>query len=194
MSERDPRRWLSVEELRADAELALALAGQFVVDEAVRLGDAYAELWEENGSLFANDVAVILAQAGRAAEALARVEQNLRRFPDDLWTRIHAGDVYRELGDPARAESAYREAAGLAIELDAPEAAAGAWERLAELLRGQPGRRAEEGDAAREAEAWRLARDDDELLPEEPYRALKVGRNEPCPCGSGRKYKRCCGA
>ena len=24
--------------------------------------------------------------------------------------------------------------------------------------------------------------------------ALKVGRNEPCPCGSGRKYKRCCGA
>lgn len=22
----------------------------------------------------------------------------------------------------------------------------------------------------------------------------KVGRNDPCPCGSGRKYKRCCGA
>lgn len=22
----------------------------------------------------------------------------------------------------------------------------------------------------------------------------KVGRNEPCPCGSGKKYKRCCGA
>lgn len=21
----------------------------------------------------------------------------------------------------------------------------------------------------------------------------KVGRNEPCPCGSGRKYKQCCG-
>jgi uncharacterized protein YecA (UPF0149 family) len=20
----------------------------------------------------------------------------------------------------------------------------------------------------------------------------RVGRNEPCPCGSGRKYKRCC--
>ena len=24
-------------------------------------------------------------------------------------------------------------------------------------------------------------------------RALKVGRNDPCPCGSGKKYKRCCG-
>ena len=22
----------------------------------------------------------------------------------------------------------------------------------------------------------------------------KVGRNDPCPCGSGRKYKKCCGA
>src|SRR5690349_18208417 len=22
----------------------------------------------------------------------------------------------------------------------------------------------------------------------------KVGRNDPCPCGAGRKYKRCCGA
>jgi uncharacterized protein YecA (UPF0149 family) len=30
---------------------------------------------------------------------------------------------------------------------------------------------------------------------DEPYRApAKVGRNEPCPCGSGRKYKKCCGA
>ena len=24
-------------------------------------------------------------------------------------------------------------------------------------------------------------------------RGPKVGRNDPCPCGSGRKYKRCCG-
>ena len=22
----------------------------------------------------------------------------------------------------------------------------------------------------------------------------KVGRNEPCPCGSGKKFKNCCGA
>lgn len=26
-----------------------------------------------------------------------------------------------------------------------------------------------------------------------PNSKPKVGRNEPCPCGSGRKYKRCCG-
>ncbi len=27
-----------------------------------------------------------------------------------------------------------------------------------------------------------------------PRQAGKVGRNEACPCGSGRKYKKCCGA
>ena len=28
----------------------------------------------------------------------------------------------------------------------------------------------------------------------EPQRSPgKIGRNEPCPCGSGKKYKRCCG-
>jgi preprotein translocase subunit SecA len=32
----------------------------------------------------------------------------------------------------------------------------------------------------------------------EPRRRLaqksaKVGRNNPCPCGSGKKYKKCCG-
>ncbi|MFC3674977.1 YchJ family protein [Ferrovibrio xuzhouensis] len=27
-----------------------------------------------------------------------------------------------------------------------------------------------------------------------PRRAAKVGRNDVCPCGSGRKYKKCCGA
>lgn len=24
------------------------------------------------------------------------------------------------------------------------------------------------------------------------YYQIKVGRNEPCPCGSGKKFKRCC--
>ena len=26
------------------------------------------------------------------------------------------------------------------------------------------------------------------------HEQAKVGRNEPCPCGSGKKFKRCCGA
>ncbi len=36
---------------------------------------------------------------------------------------------------------------------------------------------------------------DGELVPPSTrqYQAPKPGRNEPCPCGSGKKYKKCCG-
>ena len=27
----------------------------------------------------------------------------------------------------------------------------------------------------------------------QPIRHSKIGRNDPCPCGSGLKFKRCCG-
>jgi uncharacterized protein YecA (UPF0149 family) len=27
----------------------------------------------------------------------------------------------------------------------------------------------------------------------EPQKKRKIGRNEKCPCGSGQKYKKCCG-
>jgi preprotein translocase subunit SecA len=42
-----------------------------------------------------------------------------------------------------------------------------------------------QGRSADEVMAWRAERD----------RAMfsKVGRNEPCPCGSGRKFKHCHG-
>jgi preprotein translocase subunit SecA len=34
-----------------------------------------------------------------------------------------------------------------------------------------------------------------DALPQEPVRRdlPKVGRNDLCPCGSGKKYKKCCG-
>lgn len=28
----------------------------------------------------------------------------------------------------------------------------------------------------------------------EPARVEQIGRNDPCPCGSGKKYKKCCSA
>ncbi len=37
---------------------------------------------------------------------------------------------------------------------------------------------------------------DGEMDKPEPVRreGPKIGRNDPCPCGSGKKYKKCCGA
>ena len=33
----------------------------------------------------------------------------------------------------------------------------------------------------------------DGTVKKQPRKVTKVGRNEPCPCGSGKKYKQCCG-
>ena len=32
------------------------------------------------------------------------------------------------------------------------------------------------------------------LNPSLPAASIKIGRNDPCPCGSGKKYKKCCGS
>jgi hypothetical protein len=31
-------------------------------------------------------------------------------------------------------------------------------------------------------------------VPPMPSKSRKIGRNEPCPCGSGKKFKKCCGS
>jgi SEC-C motif-containing protein len=44
-------------------------------------------------------------------------------------------------------------------------------------------------------EEGRWVFDDCVLNPKAPTRRVeKTGRNQPCPCGSGKKYKKCCGA
>ncbi len=34
---------------------------------------------------------------------------------------------------------------------------------------------------------------DGKLVKPKPISVAKIGRNDPCPCGSGKKYKKCCG-
>lgn len=36
---------------------------------------------------------------------------------------------------------------------------------------------------------------DGQLVAQHPFVRVepKIGRNDPCPCGSGKKYKKCCG-
>lgn len=61
--------YLSVEWM---VELPMALASGGLVDEAIAVGDAFAALDPSNEDMFASDVALILAEAGRGAEALRR--------------------------------------------------------------------------------------------------------------------------
>jgi preprotein translocase subunit SecA len=47
----------------------------------------------------------------------------------------------------------------------------------------------------RELEQARMAGSGDLQTVQQVVRgAAKIGRNDPCPCGSGKKYKKCCGA
>jgi len=57
-----------------------------------------------------------------------------------------------------------------------------------------------QNNAQREIASFRRAGDrwfyvDSEINPKEkPVTVVHTGRNEPCPCGSGKKYKKCCSA
>jgi len=37
-------------------------------------------------------------------------------------------------------------------------------------------------------------RGDGDVAKQPVHKEKKVGRNDPCPCGSGKKHKKCCGA
>lgn len=52
---------------------------------------------------------------------------------------------------------------------------------------GQPGRLHETSRFRREAGRWLY-------VGGKLHATAQPGRNTPCPCGSGRKFKRCCGA
>ena len=46
----------------------------------------------------------------------------------------------------------------------------------------------------KELEQARMAGAGDLQVQQVVRSGAKVGRNDPCPCGSGKKYKKCCGA
>jgi len=201
-------------------EIPFALARFGMVDEAAELCARMAAVREVEN--FLGDRAVILAEAGRREDTLRQVEKNLVRFPEDAWVRIKAGDVYRALGDTASAEAAYRHALEMTPADQPSFDRDGAVERLICIL-DETGR-SEEADALIASEkaravAWETVGDssggeDAELSealdtpPSPEYapspsavspgtivrRGPKVGRNDPCPCGSGQKFKRCCGS
>ena len=50
-------------------------------------------------------------------------------------------------------------------------------------------------NSARKNEVQDTCQDASCCPPKNPYlrEIPKVGRNEPCPCGNGKKFKKCCG-
>ncbi len=155
-------------------------------------------------------------------EAIARYEAEILRQPDAAELRVGYGNVLKFIGHWDEAEAAYRQAVALApddpegwiclaqvagAQRDLP-AAISHWEKVLEVLPRSP------QNAAQRQDMGQIARDSlaelrRGIVPEfaPPVRGPgqprvsafgapgggKVGRNEPCPCGSGKKYKHCHG-
>ena len=67
---------------------------------------------------------------------------------------------------------------------------------MQEIMKGLEGTEGEEADGAKVVEVMaKMAEIQKEYRQSRTVRRAtpKVGRNDPCPCGSGRKYKHCCG-
>lgn len=112
------------------------LAMQGLVDEAVSI-----ERWFAGFSCrpenFLRDAGCLLAEAGKREEALAQIEENLKRFPDNLWVVINAGDAMRSLNEMRFAEEFFLKALGRATDKNDKLAVL---ERLIELYKetGRP--------------------------------------------------------
>jgi tetratricopeptide (TPR) repeat protein len=153
-------------------------------------------------------------------EALARYRRELSARPQDVSLRVGYANILKALGYLVEAEAEYRNAADLApdnVEIwvglaqvtgglgNGPEAIR-LWQRVAELATRTPmapdQRRSllqaaqESQDDLRQGRIPEYSQLDAAEMPRtQPTRAAggKTGRNEPCPCGSGKKYKHCHG-
>ena len=152
-----------------------------------------------------------------APEVMAELKAAVAEHPEDIVNHLRLARLQYVIGRRGRAAECY--AAALAMEPDSLEAALGvarimadagdrgsAFDRLSEILQRKS--------------QWRFFRTDEvspqvlikefvrlfntlhsglgvvgrPLLPTSfPQSSAKVGRNAPCPCGSGKKYKKCCG-
>jgi hypothetical protein len=103
--------------------------------EAVAVGEALARVDPTLRSMLDGDVAVALARAGMADQALAQVAGNLAQWPRDISILMDAGEALLVLGDREGARTHFRAMVDLAEELDDFEARAEAIGRLDRLER-----------------------------------------------------------
>jgi tetratricopeptide (TPR) repeat protein len=156
----------------------------------------------------------VLRFLGRTEEAQAQYEEAVRLDPTCLQAHFSLGTLAHEQGDRARMETHMKQVVALAprsadpqrldLALTARDLMAG---RISKVEigpavvppRGTPGpppdaSKRGQKKARRRQEQRQSRRAEPPARPAPPVpRFGKVGRNDPCPCGSGKKYKRCCG-
>ncbi|MBZ9634579.1 tetratricopeptide repeat protein [Clostridium sp. FP1] len=129
---------------------------------------------------------------GRKKEGDALFENYLMEDPNWGWGRIGWSDCYwifhgNKQNDYPKAEAILKKALTISGLRDREDV----MERLMNFYK----------DTDREVEAAEIKRELNELEKNkgfaknniQPSVSAKIGRNDSCPCGSGKKYKKCCG-
>ena len=166
--------------LVTDVPGRLSAAGE--TDLAVRVAEALKFCAPDHMS---GEIAIAYARAGDRQRALELVLTNLETAVEPYIAEYHAGYVYRELGEDDAAEAYFRRS--LAVAKTKSQRSEAALRITSHLI-----------DTGRETEAAEFVAQQHAALSDSPKSARAqfpaVGRNEPCPCGSGKKYKKCHGA
>ena len=171
----------------------LARAG--LVDEAVKVADALGGLNSGFESDFSCGAATILARAGRAEEARARIEVNVGRFAENPWAWLETGEAWALVGDIDAAAAAYEKAVDAAERRDDAIEVSDVYEHASDFFARHPHVPTTLHEPRTRV---RVSRGPDTSVVVRTTTTLtgsmtKVRRNATCPCGSGRKFKRCCG-
>ena len=137
--------------------------------------------------------------AGAAApspEALMRSRYSAFALGDAAYLETTLAPEACEDYDRTETETWIKEAKwhGLEVRDSSEDGDRGSVEFVARYtFRGKPFAHHELGSIRRHEGRWVYV--DGVMNPRAQQRvASKTGRNDPCPCGSGRKYKKCCGA
>jgi tetratricopeptide (TPR) repeat protein len=140
----------------------------------------------------------VLRFLGRREEAALQYHAAMQADPANVEACASLASLAREAGDRTEARRMLQRILELApnstlSRKDREEYAQFALEELAELdgpAAGKP-RRTELAFATASGRRGSAGQPSN---PRQPVRQVgKVGRNDPCPCGSGKKYKKCCG-
>ena len=136
--------------------------------------------------------AVVRLEAGKKDEALEQVTRCQTEHADHTWVLMRGAVVQERTGQLKEARKGYERALEAARESGDRKDLRFCYDSLIQHLQ----------ERNEQAQAMELSQQMLEELPEieEEFRVEqivnetpKVGRNDPCPCNSGKKFKKCCG-
>ncbi len=136
-------------------------------------------------------------------ESFDMFEAMMERFEEETVRYLYLMQVIERRGDdgayyssggPTDGGTGGDLAGGPGVRVPAGGNGQGTAKRARRHLDGRHGRGIPAPQASRAGAGAHGGRGRDAGTVQQVVRGDKVGRNDPCPCGSGKKYKKCCGA